>query len=175
MQAVTVEADPEGPAGPEGPVGSGDQGVVATLDAVDGLYSVRIEAEARSFELAAHFADLHAGEGLPTSRGLGAGTERAVQVGGTGTPRSAGTGRGPRAGGPGRRPRPPPDRGFRLRRARRPDADEHLVGPPLRRRRPRRAAPAAAAVGPRPIPAGPDRQRPTLRGPPPAPHGAGPP
>src|SRR3954466_2134877 len=86
MQAVMVEA---GPVAPAGPVGSGDRGVVATLDAVDGLYSVRIEAEARSFELAAHFADLHAGDGLPTTPGLGAGTERAVQIGGTGTPRIA--------------------------------------------------------------------------------------
>src|SRR3954451_19001642 len=83
MQAVTIEA------GSASPVGSGDPGVVATLDAVDGLYSVRIEAEARSFELAAHFADLHAGDGLPTLRGVGGASERGCRVGGPAPPRIA--------------------------------------------------------------------------------------
>src|SRR3954447_18889580 len=80
MQTVT---DRPGQLAPEEP------DVLGTLDAVDRWYTVRVEAEARCFELAAHFADLHAGDGLPASRGLGAGTERAVRVGGTGTPRIA--------------------------------------------------------------------------------------
>jgi hypothetical protein len=96
MQTVMGEATGASPgspaalvAGVAGVAGGEPDDVVATLDAVDRLYSVRVEAEARSFELAAHFADLHAGDGLPTSSLLGAGTERAVQVGGAGTPRIA--------------------------------------------------------------------------------------
>jgi hypothetical protein len=53
-------------AGVAGVAGGEPDDVVATLDAVDRLYSVRVEAEARCFELAAHFADLHPGAGLST-------------------------------------------------------------------------------------------------------------
>jgi hypothetical protein len=67
--------------------------VVATLDAVELLHGHRVEIEARLFELAAHFADLHPGHGLPTSQALSRcsqgvlpGTERAVRLGGVGTP-----------------------------------------------------------------------------------------
>ena len=63
--------------------------VVETLDAVDRLCEVRVDVEAASFELAAHFADLHAGESLRRggdgSRVL-AGMERGVRLGGVGTP-----------------------------------------------------------------------------------------
>ena len=57
-----------------------------TLDAVDRLYGVRVEAEAATFVLAAQFADLMAGEGLPVSRRVLPGRERAVRLGGAGTP-----------------------------------------------------------------------------------------
>ena len=63
-----------------------ESGVVETLDAVDRLYGVRVEAEAATFVLAAHFADLMAGEGLPVSRRVLPGRERAVRLGGEGTP-----------------------------------------------------------------------------------------
>ena len=70
-----------------------------TLDAVDRLYVSRVEAEAGMFELAAHFADLHSAgslhPGRPGRSGRRAGgtvlpgMERAVRVGGVGTPRVA--------------------------------------------------------------------------------------
>lgn len=63
--------------------------VVETLDAVDRLYALRVDAEARTFELAAHLADLHAGEALRSERSghrVVPGGERAVQMGGVGTP-----------------------------------------------------------------------------------------
>ena len=72
--------------------GAVDDGVVATLDEVELLHGHRVEIEARLFELAAHFADLHPGHGLPASRAgrsLAAvlpGMERAVRLGGVGTP-----------------------------------------------------------------------------------------
>ncbi|MDX6302834.1 MAG: hypothetical protein QOF53_4048 [Nocardioidaceae bacterium] len=65
-------------------------GVEETLDAVDRLYETRVEAEARTFELAAHFADLHSGDSLrKRPAGTPAGRERAVPLGGEGTPRVA--------------------------------------------------------------------------------------
>src|SRR4051794_36379544 len=72
-----------------------DSGVVETLDDLERLHAARTDAEARMFVLAAHFADLHSGAGLPVSlHGSGRGSrrglprlERAVQVGGEGTPR----------------------------------------------------------------------------------------
>jgi hypothetical protein len=67
---------------------SGD--VVATLDEVELLQGHRVEIEARLFELAARFADLHPGHGLPDSAQVSVrvlpGTERAVRLGGAGTP-----------------------------------------------------------------------------------------
>ena len=60
--------------------------VIETLDAVDRLYVARVEAEAASFELAAHFADLHPGEALDPASSLRPGRERAVRLGGRGTP-----------------------------------------------------------------------------------------
>ena len=60
--------------------------VIETLDAVDRLYVARVEAEAASFELAAHFADLHPGEALDPASMLRPGRERAVRLGGRGTP-----------------------------------------------------------------------------------------
>ena len=65
--------------------------VVETLDAVDACHAARVEADAALFELAAHFADLHPGEGLPREREQGGlpGRERAVRIGGEGTPRIA--------------------------------------------------------------------------------------
>ncbi len=60
--------------------------VIETLDAVDRLYVARVEAEAASFELAAHFADLHPGEALDPGSMSWPGRERAVRLGGRGTP-----------------------------------------------------------------------------------------
>jgi hypothetical protein len=67
----------------------GERDVVQTLDAVDACHGARVEADAALFELAAHFADLHAGEGLPRDRAVLPGRERAVRIGGEGTPRIA--------------------------------------------------------------------------------------
>jgi hypothetical protein len=64
--------------------GHGD--VVATLDEVELLHGHRVEIEARLFELAAHFADLHPGHGLPVSSHVLPGRERSVRLGGAGTP-----------------------------------------------------------------------------------------
>ena len=61
--------------------------VVATLDTVEALHAQRMRAEAQTFVLAAHFADLHAGDALRTSTRPG--RERAVRLGGAGTPRVA--------------------------------------------------------------------------------------
>src|SRR3954453_8342870 len=66
-----------------------ERGVVETLDAVDACYASRCEADASLFELAAHFADLHSGDSLPRSGRVLPGRERAVQLGGEGTPRVA--------------------------------------------------------------------------------------
>src|SRR3954470_7871618 len=63
-------------------------GVVDTLDAVSRLHALRADADAGLFELAAHFADQHAGESLATTGASAVlpGLERSVQVGGAGTP-----------------------------------------------------------------------------------------
>ena len=68
--------------------GFATDGVVDTLDAVSRLHAVRTDADAGLFELAAHFADQHAGESLATthSSAILPGLERSVQVGGAGTP-----------------------------------------------------------------------------------------
>ena len=66
-----------------------EMGVVDTLDEVSRLHAVRADAEAGLFELAATFADQHSGDGLPVSRRVLPGMERAVQLGGAGTPRIA--------------------------------------------------------------------------------------
>ena len=65
--------------------------VVDTLDAVSRLHAVRADADAGLFELAAHFADLHAGESLATTgpSAVLPGLERSVRVGGVGTPEVA--------------------------------------------------------------------------------------
>ncbi len=60
-------------------------GVLDTLDAVDVLYAARVEAEAATFELVAHVADLHGPGSRPVDPGDRHG-ERCVQVGGAGTP-----------------------------------------------------------------------------------------
>ncbi len=60
--------------------------VTATLDAVDRLWGVKLDAEAEMFELAAHFADLQGDEGLTRGGRVLAGMERAVRLGGSGTP-----------------------------------------------------------------------------------------
>ena len=66
------------------------EGVVVTLDEVELLHGHRVEIEARLFELAARFADLHPGHGLPaagsTSSRVLPGLERVVRLGGVGTP-----------------------------------------------------------------------------------------
>lgn len=62
------------------------EGVEETLVAVSRLHAARVDADAALFELAARFADLHSGDSLPRSRTVLAGMERAVQVGGEGTP-----------------------------------------------------------------------------------------
>ena len=68
-----------------------EHGVEETLDAIDRCYLVRTEADSVMFELAARFADLQPGEGLPQreSDPVLRGMERSVQVGGAGTPRIA--------------------------------------------------------------------------------------
>ena len=70
--------------------GVDQEGVVVTLDEVELLHGHRVEIEARLFELAARFADLHPGHGLPaagsTSSRVLPGTERVVRLGGVGTP-----------------------------------------------------------------------------------------
>jgi hypothetical protein len=63
--------------------------VVDTLDAVARLHAVRADADAGLFELAAVFADQHAGESLPSTSSVLAGMERSVRVGGAGTPEVA--------------------------------------------------------------------------------------
>ncbi len=61
--------------------------VVATLEEIDELVEARVHAETRCFVLAAHFADLHPGGALAARRdGVLPGTERAVRIGGAGTP-----------------------------------------------------------------------------------------
>ncbi len=64
--------------------GAGD--VSTTLDAVDRLWGVKLDAEAEMFELAAHFADLQGDERLTCGGRVLAGMERAVRLGGSGTP-----------------------------------------------------------------------------------------
>ena len=68
--------------------GFATDGVLDTLDAVSRLHAVRADADAGLFELAAHFADQHAGESLATtgSSAVLPGLERSVRVGGAGTP-----------------------------------------------------------------------------------------
>ncbi len=60
--------------------------VEQTLDAVSRLHDARTDADSALFEMAAHFADLHSGDSLPRSRSVLPGMERAVQLGGAGTP-----------------------------------------------------------------------------------------
>lgn len=67
--------------------GNPTDSVEGTLDEVSRLHAVRMSADARIFELAAVFADQHSGDSLPRSRTVLPGMERAVQVGGAGTPR----------------------------------------------------------------------------------------
>ena len=62
------------------------ESVEHTLDEVSRLHAVRTDAEAGLFELAAVFADQHSGDALPASRQVLPGMERAVPVGGPGTP-----------------------------------------------------------------------------------------
>jgi hypothetical protein len=69
-----------------------ERSVAETLDAAERLWLEALEGNCEIFEMAAHYADLCAGEGLPAShRGVGVlpGTERRVQLGGVGTPRVA--------------------------------------------------------------------------------------
>ena len=70
--------------------GSGTDSVEATLAEVSRLHTVRTRADARLFELATVFADQHSGDSLPStlprSRRVLPGMERAVRVGGPGTP-----------------------------------------------------------------------------------------
>src|SRR4051794_41289197 len=61
--------------------------VVAVLDTVESLHAARLSAEADLFVLATRFADLQAGESLTGRRGVEPGGERAVRLGGVGTPR----------------------------------------------------------------------------------------
>ena len=68
---------------------SSQDSVAATLDEVSRLHAVRTDADAGLFELAAVFADQHSGDSLPRSRTPLPGLERAVRVGGVGTPRVA--------------------------------------------------------------------------------------
>ena len=82
------------------------ESVLDTLDAVSRLHAVRADAEAALFELAAAFADQHAGDTLPVE-----------------PPGPAGDG----TRGPGRWCGHATDRGVRLRRAGRADADGPLV------------------------------------------------
>ena len=63
--------------------------VVATLEEVSRLHAVRTDADAGLFELAAVFADQHSGDSLPRSGPVLPGTQRAVRVGGVGTPHIA--------------------------------------------------------------------------------------
>jgi hypothetical protein len=63
--------------------------VEATLSEVSRLHTLRARAEARLFELAAVFADQHSGDSLPASGRVLPGMERAVRVGGPGTPTMA--------------------------------------------------------------------------------------
>ena len=68
-----------------------ERSVEETLDAVEVLWLEALEGNCEIFLLAAHYADLCGGEGLPAS-GSGRvlpGMERAVQLGGVGTPRVA--------------------------------------------------------------------------------------
>ena len=66
--------------------GSVQDSVVATLEEVSRLHAVRADADAALFELAAVFADQHSGDSLPRTGPVLPGTERAVRVGGVGTP-----------------------------------------------------------------------------------------
>ena len=63
--------------------------VIDTLDEVSRLHAVRRDADAALFELAAVFADQHSGDHLVPATSSVPGSERAVQVGGTSTPRIA--------------------------------------------------------------------------------------
>ncbi len=104
--------------------------VVDTLDAVSRLHAVRADADAGLFELAAHFADLHAGESLaPTG-----------SSGGAAGPGAVGARRWSRHTGGG---------GVRVRRARRADADVAVLGPAAGGGRFGRPAPAAVDLGAR--------------------------
>lgn len=65
--------------------------VAATLDAVESIWLATVEGNCEIFQLAAHYADLCSGDGLPRRSGprVLPGTERSVQLGGEGTPRVA--------------------------------------------------------------------------------------
>ena len=63
--------------------------VEETLDAVESIWLASLEGNCEIFQLAAHYAHICNGDGLPRSRRVLPGTERAVQFGGQGTPRVA--------------------------------------------------------------------------------------
>ncbi len=66
------------------------RGVEVTLNRVERLHRVRLDADAEMFELATLFAYQQNGESLPTEQGRCLpGTERSVRLGGEGTPRVA--------------------------------------------------------------------------------------
>ncbi len=68
-----------------------ERDVTATLDAVESIWLATVEGNCEIFQLAAHYADLCSGDGLPRRPGSHVlpGTERSVQLGGEGTPRVA--------------------------------------------------------------------------------------
>ena len=113
--------------------------VIETLDAVDRLYVARVEAEAASFELAAHFADLHPGEVAGPGVDAAAGSGACGAVGGSGDAVGVGV-RGGRAGGA--------------------DADGDLVGAALSRGCVGGAASVAVVVGAGGVAGGAGRQCP---------------
>ena len=63
-----------------------EHSVIETLDAVEACFLARVEADAEMFVLAAHFADLHSAASLRAAGRALPGSERAVRLGGVGTP-----------------------------------------------------------------------------------------
>lgn len=63
-----------------------EYGVEETLDAVESEWLEMVAGNAHIFQLAAHYADVCAGDAAPESRRVLPGTERSVQLGGAGTP-----------------------------------------------------------------------------------------
>jgi hypothetical protein len=64
-----------------------DLGVEGVLDAVESWQAVKTNADIRIFVISAHFADLHCPESRPDRGRALPGTERAVRLGGGGTPK----------------------------------------------------------------------------------------